>query len=93
METIEAQRTTKKPAEDLHFCHCGKPADMSCTDAEQTIVRESWDDARMHLDLPPQEIWTETHPRYGCRSHPVESMITFADGRTITAKEYERASR
>jgi len=83
MELIENKRTTLAPAEDLHFCKCGKPADMSCTDAEQVTLVDGETYA---------EIWTESPPRYGCKAHPVEPMVTFADGRTITAREYERGT-
>lgn len=85
MEVIENKRTTQTPVEDLHFCECGKPADMSCTDAQQTIVNYNFTD-----DPHQESIWTESQPRYGCKSHPVEPMVTFADGRRITAREYER---
>jgi hypothetical protein len=85
METIENKRTTITPAEDLHFCKCGKPADMSCTDAVEEVV----------INIPRMGVygtqWLESAPRYGCKSHPVQPMITFADGRTITAREYEDA--
>lgn len=80
MEVIENKRTTLKPNEDLHFCECGKPADMSCTDAMQTII-----DGVL-------ELWSESEPRYGCNAHPVEPMIHFADGRKIAAREYENGN-
>lgn len=34
--------------------------------------------------------WIESQPRYGCDTHPVEPMIHFADGTSMTAKEYEK---
>jgi len=89
MEVIDNKRSTLNPNEDLHFCECGKPADMSCTDAEQTIVNFTTGENAGES----AEFWTETSPRYGCKAHPVEPMITFADGRTITAREYESGVR
>jgi len=76
----ESKRNILKHAEEGHFCRCGKPSDVSCTDAQQIIIGDSI-------------IWRETAPRYGCFSHPVESRIYFADGESITAREYENVGQ
>lgn len=36
--------------------------------------------------------WKESLMRYGCEQHPVEPMIHFADGTSMTAKQYEKLS-
>lgn len=33
--------------------------------------------------------WQESAERYGCAAHPVKATIYFADGRVISAKDYD----
>jgi hypothetical protein len=63
-----------KNREDAHHCPCGELATCSCTDARQD----------------ENGLWAESEHRYGCQAHPVDSMIHFADGVSMTAKDYER---
>jgi hypothetical protein len=73
---IKETRRAITSTESLHTCG-------TCGEP----AAQSCTDARQIGDA-----WEESAPRFGCLLHPVQPMIYFANGRAITAAEYERGN-